>query len=205
MQKNAMAKNFAHAIRSEEKLESERRAFSLAGVSFRKIIVRDDVLHRTFDETGVLNLYSLLLFGTLVEEKIGRARHLALYWLSGLAGGLLHVALDPRGNVPCVGASGCIAGVLAYSALAFPDVRLRVFDMRLAALLPRGLRFSARTYLWLWLACQALLVREQVRGGGDVSALAHLGGAAVGWAFFLALREPPRYANRSRGGRYDRR
>ena len=57
----------AYAIRSEEKLESERRAFSLAGDSFRKIIVRDDVLHRSFDETGVLHV-NLLDF--LLDESI---------------------------------------------------------------------------------------------------------------------------------------
>lgn len=58
----------AYAIRSEEKLESERRAFSLAGDSFRKIIVRDDILHRTFDERGVLhvNLIDFLLDETIV-------------------------------------------------------------------------------------------------------------------------------------------
>lgn len=156
-----------------------------------------------------LNLYALLLFGALVEESLGWRRHLALYLLAGLAGGILHVALDPRGDVPCVGASGCIAGVLAYSALAFPDVRLRVFDLRLVLLLPKGIRFSARTFFWLWLALQLLLVRGQVRGGGDVSALAHLGGAAVGWAFHLALcalpRRRARRALRPHGGRYDRR
>ena len=50
------------------KLDSERRAFSLAGDSFRKIIVRDDILHRTFDETGVLhvNLLDFLLDETIV-------------------------------------------------------------------------------------------------------------------------------------------
>ena len=57
----------AYAIRSEEKLASERRAFSLAGDSFRKIIVRDDVLHRWFDETGVLHV-NLLDF--LLDESI---------------------------------------------------------------------------------------------------------------------------------------
>ncbi|MBQ3810731.1 MAG: ATP-binding protein [Kiritimatiellae bacterium] len=57
----------AYAIRSEEKLESERRAFSLAGDSFRKIIVRDDVLHRSFDESGVLHV-NLLDF--LLDESI---------------------------------------------------------------------------------------------------------------------------------------
>ena len=57
----------AYAIRSDEKLDSERRAFSLAGDSFRKIIVRDDILHRTFDETGVLHV-NLLDF--LLDESI---------------------------------------------------------------------------------------------------------------------------------------
>lgn len=57
----------AYAIRSEEKLAAERHAFSLAGDSFRKIIVRDDVLHRWFDETGVLHV-NLLDF--LLDESI---------------------------------------------------------------------------------------------------------------------------------------
>ena len=57
----------AYAIRSDEKLESERRAFSFAGDSFRKIIVRDDVLHRAFDESGVLHVN---LIDFLLDESI---------------------------------------------------------------------------------------------------------------------------------------
>lgn len=56
-------------------------------------------------------------------------RYLVLIALAALIGDLAHIALDPRSRIPCIGASGGIAGVITFYALDFPWMRL-AFLMR---------------------------------------------------------------------------
>jgi membrane associated rhomboid family serine protease len=60
------------------------------------------------------NMYFLVVFGDHVEDNLGRKRYLLLLAGSHLAGMLLHGTMDPRSDVPLVGASAGISGVLAY-------------------------------------------------------------------------------------------
>ncbi|GMV39398.1 MAG: hypothetical protein AMXMBFR64_11140 [Myxococcales bacterium] len=124
------------------------------------------------------NLYFLLVFGDNVEDALGQARWLALFVVAGLAGGLAHVALDPRSDVPVVGASGAISGLLAFYAVAFPRARLGWYiRYRLRGV---WLRTRAWVMFLVWVVLQLLGAWAQVRGCSNVSAVAHLGGAAVG-------------------------
>lgn len=134
------------------------------------------------------NMYFLVVFGNHVEDHLGPWRFLALVGGSALAGAIAHNLGDSRSMLPCVGASGGISGVIVFYALDFPHARL-------------GFLFSYWTYfrwfsmpayaaLLFWLLLQCLLAAEQLAGLGNVSALAHLGGAAVGLAAWLATRLP---------------
>src|SRR5207244_11634462 len=58
------------------------------------------------------NMWFLYLFGSSVEDSMGRRRFLAFYLLSGIAAAVLQVMLDPAAPVPMVGASGAISGVM---------------------------------------------------------------------------------------------
>lgn len=134
------------------------------------------------------NLYFLVLFGVCVEQDLGPARFLLLTALSALVGDLLFVAASAGSQVPSVGASGGIAGILAYWALAFPTARVRILLILVPS--PATLHLSARTAVGIWLALQ---VFGTVRSGGGpgINYLAHLGGAAVGAAAWLAGPEGP--------------
>jgi membrane associated rhomboid family serine protease len=128
------------------------------------------------------NLYFLVLAGDDVEEVIGPARWLALFLLAGVAGNIAHGLFDPRADTPLVGASGAISGLMAFYALRFPRARLAImFGM--------WLRFGfLRIPVWVavifWLAVQALGAYVQRSGCSSVSAFAHLGGFAIGTAFW---------------------
>jgi membrane associated rhomboid family serine protease len=103
------------------------------------------------------NMVCLALAGFIVERAMGHAAFLALYLTAGVAGGLLHILVDPRSLEPMVGASGAICGVLAV----------------LAALRPRLAGFVVGFVLVnVWHALAG--------GGGQVSFGTHLGGFAVG-------------------------
>ena len=74
-----------------------------------------------------LNMYALFIFGPECEREFGRLKFLLLYFISGLTGAFLHVALTTRGDIPAVGASGAIFGVMAAYAMLYPHRRLAVF------------------------------------------------------------------------------
>ncbi|GIX50462.1 MAG: hypothetical protein KatS3mg132_656 [Limisphaera sp.] len=131
------------------------------------------------------NLYFLLVFGDNVEDYLGHKRWLLLLFGSALVGDVLHVLFDPRGSLPCVGASGGISGLVTFYALQFPNIRLAMLVYW------RVLTLTAGTAWFLWVAFQVLQAILQIEGYGHVSAVAHLGGAVTGLvAWWLHERRP---------------
>lgn len=131
------------------------------------------------------NLYFLIVFGAQVEDYLGRRRYLFLLLFATLAGSLSHVALNPGSNIPVVGASGGIAGIVVFYGLQFPRVRLLILT---AWLLFFPLRLRAGIFLLLWFLLQVLGAWQQIHGFSNTSFLAHLGGAAVGLLFWGVWR-----------------
>jgi len=136
------------------------------------------------------NTYFLLIFGDNVEDQLGRWRYALVVLLAALLGDLLHILADPRDMVPCIGASGGISGVIVFYALKFPQARLG-FMFRWWFVF-RWFYVPAWFALIGWILLQLLLAYQQLAGVSNVSALAHLGGAAVGlvaWALWRESRE----------------
>jgi len=111
------------------------------------------------------NVVALVLFGVIVERKIGSLLFLALYLLAGLGGAACHVLVDPSSTVPEVGASGAIFGVMAVAAMLRP---------RLLGFVGGYVAFN----IWQVLTGAA----------GSTAVGAHLGGFAAGAAFFALVR-----------------
>ena len=137
------------------------------------------VLTSFFLHAGVLHLVSntwmLLVFGDNVEDVLGKLRFLGLLLVATAAGDLLHVALDPRVDVPMVGASGGLSGLITFYALRFPRSRIGFLSFWILWWhAPAWFMFA------IWVALQGWIATAQVAGGSNVSALAHLGGGAVG-------------------------
>ena len=132
------------------------------------------------------NMYFFLLLADNVEDHLGRSRFLLLLAAAHVAGMVLHAAFDPRGHVPCVGASAGISGVIAYYAVVFPHAKLG-FLLRWF-LLFRWIRMPAYVALVLYLVLQLIGAWAQVSGFSSVSALGHLGGLGVGLAVACAVR-----------------
>jgi membrane associated rhomboid family serine protease len=134
------------------------------------------------------NLYFLLVFGDNVEEDLGRRRYVGLLVGAALAGDLFHGLFDLRPGMPVVGASTAISGIIVYYALRFPEARLGLLFRVWFVVVVRWIRFPAWVGLIGWVALQMLGVRRQVLGPTTISALGHLGGAAVGAAVWLWSR-----------------
>ena len=132
----------------------------------------------------ISNVYFLLVFGDNVEDHLGRGKFFLLLMGAHLAGQLLHAAYDPRSDIPCVGASAGISGVIAYYAIAFPRARLGFFIWFLV----HWFRIRAIWALVAYLLLQLWGAWAQLGGFTHVSYLAHLGGLGVGAAAALAVR-----------------
>jgi membrane associated rhomboid family serine protease len=129
------------------------------------------------------NVYFLLIFGDNVEDDLGPWRWLLLLTTATVAGGLLHTMLMPHSEIPCIGASGGISGIITYYALRFPHARLGIMFRYWWYF--RWLNISAFGALLLWFGLQLLIAFYVHLGLSNVGVLAHLGGAAAGAIAFL--------------------
>lgn len=134
------------------------------------------------------NMYFLLVFGDNVEDTLGIGRYLLLVFFAAAAGGAAHVAWDPHRDIPVIGASAGIAGILAFYACRFPGVHLKFIIIRPFLGLLRWFTLPAWAFFALWILAQAFGAMFQVSGFSSVSALGHLGGAVVGILFYLEWR-----------------
>ncbi len=132
------------------------------------------------------NLYFLLIFGDNVEDSIGPRRYLLLLLASTLAGDILHFMSGASPDVPCVGASGGISGIIVFYALQFPKAQLGFMFRYL--ILFRWVHMPAWFALVLWMGLQTLYVGLQFHGISNVAATAHLGGALAGFLLWLLWR-----------------
>lgn len=128
------------------------------------------------------NMLALYIFGDNVEDRLGSGRYLLLYLASGVAASGLHIFLNPNSNVPTIGASGAISGILAAYFLFFPQAR--VITLVPLFFLPWLVEVPAVIYLGLWFITQffsgVLTVVSGAQALGGVAWWAHVGGFVAG-------------------------
>jgi membrane associated rhomboid family serine protease len=126
------------------------------------------------------NMLFLWIFGNNVEDALGRARFVGFYLACGIAAALVQVvssALSGDMEVPMVGASGAIAGVLAAYMVLFP--RARVTTLVIIVFFIRIVAVPAAFFIGLWFLLQLLSVA--FGGNTGVAFFAHIGGFVAGW------------------------
>lgn len=126
-----------------------------------------------------MNLWLLWIFGDNVEDRMGSLRFLAFYLVCGLASGLLHVAANPQSNIPTIGASGAIAGVMGAYFFLFPYARIIIWVF----FLPLFVKVPAIAFLGIWVMIQLYQATTGASSGDPYAAVAwwgHLGGFIAG-------------------------
>lgn len=106
------------------------------------------------------NMWFLWVFGDNLERAIGRIRFLIFYLICGVVASLFQIFLTPLKDIPMIGASGAISGVLGGYFLLFPRNRIR-------ALVPLGIFLTiipipAVVFLFLWVIYQFLITQPGV-------------------------------------------
>lgn len=131
------------------------------------------------------NLYFFNLVGDNVEDDLGIWRYLLLILTAHIVGGLTHALFDSRMEIPLIGASAGISGLMVYYALRFTNRQLGVLFFLFYRF--HFIRIPVLVALVIWIAFQGLNALMQLQGATNVSALAHLGGALVGFIFWLII------------------
>jgi membrane associated rhomboid family serine protease len=137
------------------------------------------------------NMLYLFIFGDNVEDRLGHARYLIFYIASGICAGLIHGVLFARSPVPCIGASGAIAGVLAAYMFFYP--KAKVSTLFIIFVFFRIVRLPAIVVLGMWIVLQIVSgMTELSAQGGGVAWFAHIGGFAAGAILALILKPKKR-------------
>ncbi|MFZ5774551.1 MAG: rhomboid family intramembrane serine protease [Thermodesulfobacteriota bacterium] len=132
------------------------------------------------------NLWMLWIFGDNVEDRMGRAAYLFFYLFCGLAAAMAQFASNPIANVPMIGASGAISGVIGAYLLLYP--RARILTLVPILILFYLVEIPAYFYIGFWFLMQFLqgtvqqLTVGRVAEGG-VAWWAHVGGFVAGVVF----------------------
>lgn len=147
----------------------------------------------------IFNMLFLWIFGDNVEDNFGSLPYLLFYLLCGVGAVLAQALLTPRADVPSIGASGAISGVLAAYLLLYPRASIR-------AILPIPILFLFSFFVPAWLmiviwfggqllnSYAALTSAAEMTGG--VAYGAHVGGFVAGLLLTFVFRKrqlPPRY------------
>ncbi|MEA1960795.1 MAG: rhomboid family intramembrane serine protease [Bacillota bacterium] len=128
------------------------------------------------------NMWILWLFGDNVEDKMGKIRFLAFYLIAGILAGLTHYAISPASQVPVVGASGAVAGVMGAYFLMFRKAKVLTF-------VPPFFLFNlpAWIYLGFWAVSQLYCGTSGLINSdacGQIAFWAHIGGFAAGMLLY---------------------
>ncbi|MFQ5659060.1 MAG: rhomboid family intramembrane serine protease [Gammaproteobacteria bacterium] len=153
------------------------------------------------------NMLYLWIFGNNIEDALGRSRFIIFYFLCGIAAAAGQTLQNPDSQIPMIGASGAISGVLGAYLLLYPHARVLV-------LIPLGffiqlIRMPASWVLGLWFVMQLISSALSNLEGGGVAFSAHIGGFIAGMVlvpllkrknikFFQKARAPSQWHRRVR-------
>src|SRR5580698_8268624 len=138
------------------------------------------------------NMWFLWIFGDNIEDYVGHFPYLIFYLVSGFAASVTHILLNAGSNVPSVGASGAIAGVMGAYFVLYPRARV-------LTLVPLIIFFTfwwlpAWIFLGFWFLLQfisgtATSIAETGQNSGGIAFWAHVGGFVAGIVLIKLMPE----------------
>ena len=145
---------------------------------FTAMFLHGSIPHAAF------NMLYLWIFGNNVEDMMGHGRFVVFYLACGLIASLTQVAASPLSQVPMIGASGAVSGILGAYLVLFPTAR--VLTLIFLVFFIRVVSLPAVILLGFWFLLQVLDIGPLSSGG--VAVLAHIGGFVSGAALIAVFR-----------------
>jgi len=125
----------------------------------------------------IANMWFLFIFGDNVEDRMGKVRYFLFYILCGLIASLTHFILHRNSQVPAIGASGAISGVMAAYMIMFPKSTIISFVPII--IIPLFLPIPAIIFIGIWFLGQLLSGTTSLmlsNGASGIAFWAHIGG-----------------------------
>lgn len=129
------------------------------------------------------NLLFLWIFADNIEDALGHGRFAVFYLACGLAAGVLHGLIDPASEVPTIGASGAISGVMGGYLVLYPR---RGVWVQIAFTMVR--RVPAWGALGFWIGLQVLNATLLASPESNTAWWAHIGGFIAGALLVIPMR-----------------
>jgi len=137
------------------------------------------------------NMLYFWIFGNNIEERLGHIRFIFFYLFCGVAAALSHILLSPDSNVPMIGASGAVSGMLGAYILLFPMAQVRTIV--LLGFYITVVKIPALIVIGFWAIIQVVsgLLSQGNAAHGGIAFFAHVGGFVAG-LFTIKLWQPRR-------------
>jgi len=135
----------------------------------------------------IFNMWFLWLAGSILEDAWGRPAYTIFYLLAGVIGNFAYLLTAPHSDIPGIGASGAIAGLMGAFLARFPKVRIRLAWLFVAGFRIRLIRFFAPAYviLPLWLVGE---IFSGILAHDNVGHWTHAAGFVFGMGGALLLK-----------------
>jgi len=135
------------------------------------------------------NMLFLWVFGDNVEDVMGKLKYFIFYTICGIVAALIQVLVYPDSNIPLIGASGAISGVLGAYMVFFPRAQIVtlifIFFFIDIIVLPAALWIT----VWFLIQFTSALLSVQHLSMGGVAWFAHLGGFLAGVVIAKLLKK----------------
>jgi membrane associated rhomboid family serine protease len=126
------------------------------------------------------NMLYFWIFGNNIEDRLGHLRFVLFYLFCGVVAAFAHVLASPGSEIPMIGASGAISGVLGAYLLLFPSAR--VHTIVFFGFFIQVIRIPALIVIGFWAIIQLVsgLITQGVLHQGGTAWFAHVGGFLAG-------------------------
>lgn len=124
------------------------------------------------------NMWFLYIFGDNIEDRLGHFRYLIFYLLCGVMAGLVHLYTNWESEIPTIGASGAISGVMGAYLILYPHSRILTLIPIFFFL--QFFEIPAFIFLGYWFLIQLFSASLTPKNVGGIAFWAHIGGFVVG-------------------------
>jgi len=138
----------------------------------------------------ISNMWFLWIFGDNIESYLGHLSYLFFYLLTGLAAGFAQYLLMPNSDIPTLGASGAVSGILGAYLVLYPRHKIDTLVVTFGGFMQK-IQLPASIMLGYWFVIQLFsgVGSLGIASGGGVAWWAHIGGFATGFLLIRLLRK----------------
>jgi membrane associated rhomboid family serine protease len=133
------------------------------------------------------NMLYLWIFGNNLEDALGKYRFILFYFVCGAIAAFSHAFSNLDSDIPMVGASGAIAGVLGGYMVLFPHAKVKTLVF--LGFFVTVIRIPAVILLLIWMGLQVFNTLNMSADGSGVAWLAHIGGFIAGMVLIMPFRD----------------